>query len=100
VRFTDFDIDDESVAAGVRFSVEDEARANDFEVDSSACDWDADPAGDPKVDVARQQELLRTFATPFFDAYLRHDDAAKGFLEDDIPARTGDTARYEFDSGR
>lgn len=45
----------------------------------------------------RQRELLRAFATPFFDAYLRGSDAARDFLEDELPGLVPE-ARVEFEA--
>ncbi len=57
-----------------------------------------DPVGDePLVASDRQRELLRTFATPFFDAYLRGSDDAKTFLQDELPNLVPE-AHVEFDA--
>jgi predicted dienelactone hydrolase len=105
VRFADADIDDSIVAGRVRNIVQGEfdraapegagARfADNFE----ACASSPEPAGAPLITLARQQELLRTFATPFFDAYLYEDAAAKSFLEGELPAITEGAARYMFET--
>jgi hypothetical protein len=41
---------------------------------------------------------LRTFATPFFDAYLRESESAKRFLQDQLPELTSSAVQYEFDA--
>jgi hypothetical protein len=102
VRFSDVNIDDELVATGVRRDVEEQGANQDgdfFGGDAEQCGDEPVPAGEPKIDLARQQELLRTFATPFFDAYLRDDASARRFLEDELPGITANAARYEFDAG-
>ena len=45
----------------------------------------------------RQRELLRVAATPFFDAYLKHDASAMRFLEETLPAAEG--IRLESETG-
>jgi predicted dienelactone hydrolase len=42
--------------------------------------------GSPLLTGAEQRERLRAFATPFFAAYLRDDEGAASFLQEDLPA--------------
>ncbi|HZP56393.1 MAG TPA: dienelactone hydrolase family protein [Dehalococcoidia bacterium] len=109
VRFADADIDDARVlgplqrvlsggnggaSAGTPVSAP-TPRAGDV----TSCAFPAESPGDPPITLARQQELLRAFATPFFDAYLRGSADAERFLDDDLPALTKDAVKYEFDVG-
>jgi hypothetical protein len=68
--------------------------------DSAACleAFGSEPPDDPPLTLDRQQELLRAFATPFFDAYLKDSDAAKDFLEDDLASQVPEV-RFESDAG-
>lgn len=91
VRFADFDLDDERVIAGVERIVGE--RSGEV---SGACER-PEPSGAETITLERQQELLRMFATPFFDAFLRDSDEARRFLEDELPQLTKGSARYEFD---
>ena len=52
---------------------------------------------DAPIAGARQRELLRTAAAPFFDAYLRDDAGAVRFLRETLP--TVDGIRFETDGG-
>jgi predicted dienelactone hydrolase len=57
-----------------------------------------DPVGDEALlDPERQRELMRTYATAFFDAYLRESDDAKSLLEG-VLATDVDEAQVEFDA--
>jgi predicted dienelactone hydrolase len=101
IRFTDVDLDDTSQADRVRSSVGSQL-ATDLSALPDGAAWQAcraepRPAGDPPITLARQQELLRAFATPFFDVYLRGSEGACRFLHDRLPDATRDAARYEFD---
>jgi predicted dienelactone hydrolase len=59
----------------------------------------ADPVADvPTLAPERQRELLRAFATPFFDAYLREDDEALAFLQDGLAALLGPDVRFEYEA--
>jgi len=102
VRFADFDVDDETVAGGVIRRVRSETASDSTPETGDAgflarCDMQAEPAGEPTIPLDRQQELLRAFATPFFDAYLRGNEGAKTFLTDSLPDLMRESARYEFD---
>lgn len=46
-------------------------------------------SSDELVSGERQRELLRTAATPFFDAYLKGDAAAMRFLRESLPSLAG-----------
>jgi len=99
VRFADADVDDAQVLAGVQRVI---ARASSRSAPTSdplvACGERPQAGGEPAISLARQQELLRTFATPFFDAYLKDDKAAKRFLDNDLPSLVAGAAKYEFEA--
>jgi dienelactone hydrolase len=95
VRFADADIDDSLVADRVRARVAGEAQSGDEPHPFAACVRDPDPLGAPNINLARQQELLRAFATPFFAAYLRDDADALRFLRDSIGGLTDGAVAYE-----
>jgi predicted dienelactone hydrolase len=102
IRFADVNLDDELLAGRVRSAVAaempDASAAGELGDTQQECSGDPVPAGEPKIDLARQQELLRTFATPFFDAYLKRDPTALRFLRDDLPGLTQEATDYEFDA--
>jgi hypothetical protein len=57
-----------------------------------------DPVGDEALlDPDRQRELMRTYATAFFDAYLRDSNDAKSLLQGAL-ANDIDEAQVEFDA--
>lgn len=62
----------------------------------TACAMNEGPADDEPLTPERQREIMRAFATPFFDAYLRGSDEAKAFLEDELPGLMPDV-RTEFE---
>jgi hypothetical protein len=94
IRFGDFDATDadfpnivQSVAGG---DLEDDAARI---VDATgaapgACEREV-ANNDELISGDRQRELLRTVALPFFDAYLRDDESAHRFLEDELPSLEG-----------
>ncbi len=104
VRFADVDIDDSVivglVGSGGHFQSDALQVINQLGGSSSAClaNFGAAPANDPPLKLDRQQELLRAFAVPFFDAYLKHSDASKTFLQDKLPSEVPE-ARFESDPG-
>lgn len=104
VRFTLADVDDATVAgaisnlAGTNEGSGEEGGGDGFLGGGSACFGDADPAGEPKLSLARQQEVLNMYATPFFDAYLRDDAASLRFLREQLPALSEGVAVYEFEA--
>jgi len=51
---------------------------------------------DPPMAADRQRQLLREFALPFFDAYLKGNAEAARLLQQDLPAQTAE-ARVEFE---
>lgn len=53
------------------------------------------PADQP-ITGERQRQLLRTVATPFFDAYLKGDAGAMRFLTETLPAL--DAIRFKYDT--
>lgn len=95
VRFADVDIDDSLVADRVRARVAGEAQSSDGPHPFAACVGEPDPAGAPGINLARQQELLRAFATPFFAAYLRDDADALRFLRESLGGQTEGAVAYE-----
>ena len=64
--------------------------------DIGGCAAPADGNREGLLSPERQRELLRAFATPFFDAYLRGSDASRKFLEEELPSQVPE-ARFEFD---
>ncbi len=65
--------------------------------DTSACPaFGTGAADDEPISPERQRELLRAFATPFFDAYLRGSDEAAAFLQNELPDLIAE-ARVEFE---
>ncbi|MEX2245204.1 MAG: dienelactone hydrolase family protein [Dehalococcoidia bacterium] len=98
VRFSDADVDDAVIAGFVdRLVGRDSAEAADAG-SADSCEQGPPATRAIPLTLVRQQELLRAFATPFFDAYLRDSDRASRFLEDELPSITEDAARYEFET--
>ena len=64
--------------------------------DVGGCAAPADRNREGLLSPERQRELLRAFATPFFDAYLRGSDDSREFLEEELPSQAPE-ARFEFD---
>lgn len=103
IRFADIDLTDQQAAGAVREVIAGAGLATDVTDivdafgggDFSACASPDDP-GD-LISGDRQRELLRTFATPFFAAYLRDDDRARQFLEEELPGLVAD-ATFEFET--
>jgi dienelactone hydrolase len=104
VRFSEADLDDGIVAGaissrgageGETFASDAVALARELGTDVGGC-----VGGDVEADEAmtweRQQELLRAFATPFFDTFLRGSDEAREFLESALVAMDLEVT-YEFD---
>jgi len=87
-RFADVDITDEMLEAnggvgaviGSTFVSDAVETAQALGGDAMVCLDDGPGATDPTVTGARQRELLRTVAVPFFDAYLHGDQASKKLL--------------------
>lgn len=98
IKFADIDLDDsqfaDSVAKASRGDLTNDALAitNVTHGDAASCLRQSDEPDAP-IAGARQRELLRTAAAPFFDAYLRNDGGAKSFLQDVLP--TVDGIRFE-----
>jgi predicted dienelactone hydrolase len=91
IRFSEADLDDVAITDFDQLGFD----TNEFLVDAvrldealggnaSTCLPSGEPPSDEPVTLARQQELLRAFATPFFDAYLRDSDEALAFLQDEL----------------
>ena len=102
IKFADTDLDDsqfaDSVAKASRGDLTNDALAitNVTHGDAASCLRQSDETDAP-IAGARQRELLRTAAAPFFDAYLRDDAGAKRFLKDVLPTLGG--IRFEMDGG-
>jgi predicted dienelactone hydrolase len=90
-RFADVDLSDEDIqASGFNYTgenVRDEALQiiQATGADPSACLQDEEPAAAALISADRQRELLRAFATPFFDAHLKGSDDALAFFEEELP---------------
>jgi predicted dienelactone hydrolase len=86
IRFTDLDLDD----AGILETL--------FGGNTLRCEGDPEPGvGAETLTLERQQELLRAFATPFFDAYLKGSAEAKRFLQKQLAPDLGDdVVEFEF----
>lgn len=106
LRFADIDVEDAPFLAALdrllgRSSSDSTPSSSDGTPQAGsgtlgACGQRGQGTGIPTIKLDRQQELLRAFATPFFDAYLRGSEDAKKFLDDDLSSLTKDAARYEF----
>ncbi len=102
-RFADVDLDDTAVLNLALPALRASALATDATTvsqalggDTGACQRDTAPSTDELLAPERQRELLRAFATPFFDAYLRGSDEAGAFLRDELPSLVP-AARAEFE---
>jgi predicted dienelactone hydrolase len=109
VRFSQVDITDEAILAtlggslgGGQERVSDDATRTAESIGGSVAGCtsalDAEPADDELLEADRQREILLTFATPFFDAYLRENDDSLAFFQDDLAAQVPE-ARFEMDLG-
>jgi predicted dienelactone hydrolase len=67
--------------------------------DLTTCLADGAPPVDDAIPGDQQRELLRTYTTPFFDAYLRDDEAALRLLHDVLLADPAVRAEYEPGAG-
>lgn len=100
-RFVDVDIEDteipnvvEELAGGTL--IEDViALSGELDGNIAACIDRSNDSTEAVIEGARQRELLRLSATPFFEAYLRDDAAALAFVQDQLPMIDG--IRYESD---
>lgn len=94
IKFADIDLSDaqfaDAVAKAERGDLTNDALAitNVTHGDAASCVQRSDEQDAP-IAGARQRELLRTAAAPFFDAYLRGDVAAKRFLREELPTVNG-----------
>lgn len=87
-RFADVDLTDESLVAnggvgeviGGTFISDAVETAQALGGDAMVCLNDGPGPSGPAITGARQRELLRTVAVPFFDAYLRGDSASRDLL--------------------
>lgn len=100
IRFADVDLDDAIALEFVNRARGDQTSAQDLagRLGANITSCTTEPSGgDPGMTFQRQQGLLRAFATPFFDAYLKDDGDALDFLQQALPDETAD-ARFEFDA--
>jgi predicted dienelactone hydrolase len=102
IRFADIDTTDERlgdiVSTASRGDVTGDAIkvAQALDANAAAC-LERTEESDSLITGERQRELLRIVATPFFDAYLRDDEASMRFLQETLPTLTG--IRFESDAG-
>ena len=104
-RFADVSLRDEELLSLEIFQnirgedrIDDEARVLEASgADSGPCPPPGGGSDDQLLSAERQRELLRTFATPFFDAYLRGSDGAKVFLQSELSDLLPEV-RFEFDA--
>lgn len=104
ISFADLDISDEVGAAALsegrlapRLVDDAMAVAQDIGGSVTAClDRSPNPS-DVRMNGDRQRELMRAFGLAFFDAYVRGDERALSFLQDELPALVRD-ARVEFEA--
>lgn len=101
-RFTDFDITDAELGSFVEDAALGDAE-NDAETIARADGADINTCrettqiADALISGDRQRELLRTSATPFFDAYLRDDADALRFLREALPSLAGLRVREDLE---
>jgi len=94
VRFADLDVTDEQLGDVVSTASRGDVAGEAIKVaqaiggDAAACLQRTDET-DELISGERQRELLRTVATPFFDAYLRDDPGAMRFLLETLPKLDG-----------
>jgi predicted dienelactone hydrolase len=100
IRFADVAIEDSQLPGIVdtiaRGDLDGDATriADALSGDTASCAMVAEANADTLLAAERQRELLRIYATPFFDAYLRHDEDALRFLQETLPDLA--EARFEF----
>ena len=98
IRFADFDLDD---SIGVAALEDAGVGGDDDAIDDAVQDLELcqrkGTENDPPLTLERQQELLRAFATPFFDGYLRGDDDSLAFLQKELPDVLNSAVRFEFE---
>lgn len=104
ISFADLDIGDEVGAAALSEGrvaptlVEDAlAVARDIGGSVATCVNRAPNPADPRMSGERQRELARIFGLAFFDAYVRGDERARSFLQQELPALISD-ARVEYEA--
>jgi predicted dienelactone hydrolase len=100
IRFADVDIEDGPAVAGLDRLLGREPETGPPptpEPNADPCQVRPRGTGIPTLTLQHQQELLRAFAVPFFDAYLRESDGAKDFLQDELAGLVPE-ARFEFDA--
>lgn len=94
IRFADFDTTDEQLGDIVAQTSRGDLVGDAIKVAQAtganvAKCLERTTSTDELITGARQRELLRTAATPFFDAYLRGDQSAFRFLRETLPALAG-----------
>ncbi|HXF51156.1 MAG TPA: dienelactone hydrolase family protein [Dehalococcoidia bacterium] len=104
ISFADLDIGDEVGAAALSSGrlaptlVEDAfAVARDIGGSVQTCTARSPTPDDPRMAGDRQRELARAFAVAFFDAYVRGNDRALAFLQEELPSLVTD-ARVEYEA--
>lgn len=100
VRFADIDLEDAQVVShlppGGQLAADAVEVAQQIGGSAAAC-ADLQPLGDePLMAPDRQRQLLREFALPFFDAYLKGTTEAAALLRNGLPQQAAE-ARTEFD---
>jgi dienelactone hydrolase len=105
IRFADFDGTDRAFQDALQ-----EVLASAAVVEDSVAVVDAFGGGDLSycvgaeddggalVPAERQRELLRAFSTPFFAAYLRGDEDALKFLQDELPGLVPEATTFDYDA--
>jgi len=100
VRFADIDIEDAQVVSrlppGAELAADAVEVAQQIGGSAAACANIQPIPDDPPMAADRQRQLLREFALPFFDAYLKGNAEAARLLQQDLPAQTAE-ARVEFE---
>jgi hypothetical protein len=104
ISFADLDIGDEVGAAALSQGrlaptlVEDAfAVARDIGGSVASCPDRSPVPSDPRMTGERQRTLARAFGLAFFDAYVRSNERARSFLQEQLPALVPDV-RFEFEA--
>lgn len=104
ISFADLDIDDRIGAAALSEGrlaptlIEDAlAVAQDIGGSVQACTTRSPLPDDPRMSAVRQRGLSRAFAVAFFDAYVRGNERALSFLQEELPPLVTD-ARVEYEA--
>lgn len=104
ISFADLDIADEIGAAALSEGrlaptlIEDAfAVAQDIGGSVQGCTARSPLPDDPRMSGERQRELARAFAVAFFDAYVRGNERALSFLQEELPSLVTD-AHVEYEA--